>query len=151
MIQTKVVLPDDPGARFLLEMLQSEYVGLWGEADPNPDSVLDYAVAPQGGIILGSKGMQPVAIGGWTEIEPGVGCLHRMYVHYAHRRKGYSKLLLPAIENHARINNMHQMILDTTVNAVPALALYRGRGYVTIEPFGYWKDSTDSVFLGRDL
>lgn len=132
-------------------MLQSEYMGLWGEPDPNPDSVLDYAVGPYGGVLLANLGLQAVAVGGWTEIQPGVACLHRMYVHYAHRRKGYSKPLLAAIEKDARRHRMHQMILDTTTNATPALALYRGRGYEPVEAFGYWKNSSDSVFLGKDL
>ncbi len=43
---THLVEPTDPSAKYLQDMLQSEYVGRYGEPDPNPESVLDNVQPP---------------------------------------------------------------------------------------------------------
>lgn len=150
-IETHVVDPTDPTAFYLLDMLQSEYVGLYGFPDPNPEGGLDRAMPPNGGVIVMTEVGHPIAVGGWTPLDPLTACLRRMYVHYRYRRQGHSKTLLHAIENHAREQGMTRIVLETGDAQTTAIALYTSMGYTPTEPFGYYKDAHDSVFLGCDL
>ncbi len=132
-------------------MLESEYVGLFGEADSNPEFKLEDAYPPEGGVILLVSDDGPVGVGGWRHYENGVAVLKKMYVHYVHRNQGLSRNLLNAIEYHAKFCGMRRMILDTATVQVAAIALYHSAGYDAIEPFGYYKDASDSLFFGKDL
>lgn len=147
--------PHDALARaqafYLLDMIQSEYQGKFGETDPNPEGDLGIVCAPDGGVLLGHIGTEPMAVGGWTRLDATTAVLRRMYVHYRHRRKGYSKALLVAIEHDARLAGCSRMVLETDVEMPIAIHLYSSWGYSATEPFGYYKDSDHSVFLGRDL
>ena len=146
----ETVLDDDPS--HLLDMLQSEYVGMYGEPDPNPDGGLDWASEPHGGLLVLHAG-GAVAVGGWAELREfeNTAVLRRMYVRYDQRRKGYAKALLLAIEEHARKCGMDQMWLETGTVQTAAINLYTSMGYRPVAPFGYYAGQTTSVFLGKDL
>ena len=153
--------PTSSHVRRLNELLQSEYVGMYGLPDPNPEGGLELAHGSNGrGHVLFRGvdwGEDPIGMVGWSRLESGsnVAVLHRMYVHYEHRRNGYSKDLLRIAETSARIQGMRRMLLETGDVQTTAIALYRSQGYTDCEPFGFYaetaQDWTNSVFLGKDL
>lgn len=154
-----VVEPAHAQAERLLELLQSEYVGLYGIPDPNPEGDLTYARHPGGGVVLVWRGVDAVAVGGWTRsLSPSpltaphsIAVLRRMYVHYAFRGQGLARYLLAAIEEDARAEGITRMVLETGTAQTIAIELYRSSGYTPTGPFGYYADSPDSVFLGKEL
>lgn len=162
-VGVEVVFPWQKDAAHLIEMLQSEYVGMYGEPDPNPEGGLEHAVHPHGGTVLVTRlsPYLPVAVGGWTRyVQPDApraqspdttAVLRRMYVHYAHRGLGLSRVLLEAIERDARQQGITSMLLETGTAQTNALALYHSSGYTPARPFGYYADAPDSVFLGKVL
>lgn len=153
---TKVMLhPFHPETLRLLDLLQSEYVGLYGEPDPNPEGGVEKAIWPEGAVIalftkVGGYN-RAVAMAGWTHLGDGVACLRRMYVHYLWRGRGLSRQLLAEIEQSARTAGMRRLVLETGTAQTKAISLYRSSGYTETEPFGYYAGQETSVFLGRDL
>lgn len=146
--------PTNPHVVRLIDLLQSEYVGLYGEPDPNPKGGIEKATAPDGSIVLIAPhwGGFPVAVAGWTRMAgTNTAILRRMYVHFEHRRRGYSKHLLEACEESARQQGMDRMVLETGTVQTNAIALYTSMGYTPSEPFGFYADQPTSVFLGRAL
>ena len=155
MITIEATDPSDSRAVHLLELLQSEYVGMYGEPDPNPEGGLERVKFPSGDVLVMSRqGVGPIAVGGWTVLDAGakIACLRRMYVHYNHRGQGYSRILLGALESSARKAGMTRIVLETgRTRQTTAIHLYRSAGYTEAEPFGFYRDAEDSIFLGRDL
>jgi putative acetyltransferase len=152
-----IVSPSDPRVLALLDLLQGEYVGLYGEPDPNPQGGLDTAVPPHGGVLLlsdpGDAG-RAVAVGGWTllpDLGKDVACLRRVYVHWAKRRRGFGRALLGEIEDHARRCGVRVLALEVGHRQVAALSMYRSHGYSTWKPFGYYADQHTSAFLAKPL
>jgi len=149
---------DDPTAQRLLELLQAEYVGLFGQVDPDPSADLHTARQPDGDILLlfpNELGSGAQGIVAWTRMDETTAVMHRMYVHFNHRGNGYSKILLAALESSARQAGITRMLLETDPVMVAANALYRGARYTEVEPFGFYGENpqewTNSVFLGKDI
>ena len=150
---------DDPSALHLLELLQSEYVGLYGRVDPDPGADLHTATQPDGDILLlfpNDVGEQPRGIVAWTRMDETTAVMHRMYVHFAYRGRSYSKALLAALEASARQAGISRMLLETGDVQTVAINLYEGARYERVEPFGYFgtgeaADWTTSIFMGKDI
>ncbi len=152
---------DDPTVQHLLELLQAEYVGLYGLTDPDPSADLHTAVQPEGDILLLFPNVlkaEAAGIVAWTRLEgtEDVAVMHRMYVHFAHRGHDYSKALLASVESSARRAGMRRMVLETGTAQTVAINLYRGARYEDTEPFGFYAtgaaaDWTTSLFMGKDL
>jgi GNAT superfamily N-acetyltransferase len=153
------VAHDDPTALRLLELLQAEYVGLYGLVDPDPGADLHTARQPDGDILLlfpNETGSNAQGIVAWTKLDDTTAVMHRMYVHFNHRGKGYSKILLAAVESSARQAGMKRMLLETGTVQTVAISLYEGARYERVEPFGFYgtgaaADWTTSVFMGKDI
>lgn len=152
------VHPRSSSAQLLLDLLQSEYVGLYGEPDPNPEGGLDRALTPRGDTIAifmtnatDRRVEEPVAIAGWTHLEGTTAVLRRMYVHFRHRGKGLSRMLLTKIEKSAADHGYRRLVLETGTVQTKAIALYSSAGYSAAEPFGFYAEDPLSVFLGKDL
>lgn len=157
----------DPEANHLHELLQSEYVGLYGEPDPNPYGGIEDCRDLQGRTLVGririGGAVRPVALGAWHRLstkerqEAGlayaenVAGVRRVYVHYRHRRQGLASSIMEEVERSARECGMSHIVLETGTAQTSALALYRSRGYDDIPGYGYYRDAPDSVFLGRTL
>lgn len=150
-VKVATVSPNHPDARHLFDMLQSEYMGMYGEPDPNPEG--DFGQGKDCLIVVLYQDVRPVAIGGWTDEGDGVVCLRRMYVRYDHRKQGLARKLLETLEMSARTLRKRRVVLETGEAMQAAIRLYRSMGYEECEPFGYYgiEPYVDSVFLGKDL
>lgn len=153
----RILHPNHPQVRRMLELLQSEYVGLYGEPDPNPHGGVENAWYEGGEIIAlfpDQTAGRAIAIAGWEkQVVDGeiVAVLKRMYVHYEHRGLGLSKKLLGSIEISAKKHGMSKLLLETGTVQTTAISLYTSCGYTPVNGFGWYAKSPDSVFLGKAL
>lgn len=108
-----VVKRDDPGA---LRSLLAE-----------PTSAMWLA-------ILGSELVGCVVLRALPSI-PDAGECKRLYVRPAARGRHVASLLLDALEEHARAQNLRWIYLDTYDDLKPAIALYQQRGYKVCERY----------------
>lgn len=148
LLSFKNALPDDPDMRRLLELYRYEHIGMYGHPDPNPsgDPTLDSVstVAYVAGV--------PAATGTITFDGPnGDAVLRRMFTTWEFRRRGLAAYLLEMLARAAKTHGADRLLLETGVQAVPALALYYSQGFTPVEPFGFYAEAEGSVFLGKSL
>ncbi len=74
-----------------------------------------------------------------------------MYVANEARGRGFGRALLIALEDDAGAAGADWMVLETGRPQVAAVRLYRGSGYLDIEPYGFYADKPDVVSLGKRL
>jgi GNAT superfamily N-acetyltransferase len=93
---------------------------------------------PRGVILLAEREHQ---IAGCVALRPleddGVCEMKRMYVRPAHRAAGVGRALALAILEEARTRGYRKMRLDTVASMTPAITLYTGLGFRTIEPYRF--------------
>jgi GNAT superfamily N-acetyltransferase len=107
---------------------------------------------PAGGAFLLARiEGRPVGCIGLRRYEDGVGEIKRTYVVPDARRRGVGRVLLGALEAHARRLGYRTIILETGERQPEALALYESHGYSRIPNYGHWKDSPLSVCFEKRL
>lgn len=144
------VSPLDERVLHLNELLAYEYIGMYGEPDPNPDGGLEFASGAQGSIILMHLGERTIGITGVT-LEGKDAVLHRMFVRWEYRNHGLAKKLLMIAESESWRLGARRLLLETGTSQVRAIRLYAGQGYTAVDPFGFYAESPHSVFLGKVL
>jgi len=146
------VSPRDPRVLELLDLLKYEYIGMYGEPDPNPEGGLERCYGTSGSIVLATYRRKAVGIAGIGFHETdGPAVLHRMFVLYEMRKRGIASGLLFECERAARRLGGRQLVLETGTSQTSAIALYRSKNYLPVDPFGYYADQPTSLFLGKDL
>ncbi|MCV7100852.1 GNAT family N-acetyltransferase [Mycobacterium palustre] len=129
---------DDPVARPLLEELAVEYAQRYGGT---PDTHLswlpvpaDELAAPDGGLLIGVRDGVPVTGGAFRRFDDHTAELKRIWTDSAHRRRGYARALLAALEAEAAARGYRRLYLITGNRQPEAEALYDATGYVRIAP-----------------
>jgi GNAT superfamily N-acetyltransferase len=146
------VRPTSSYAAELLELLEYEYIGMYGEPDPDPDGGIEGLEGAHGAVIIMlNRESRPVAMCGVRIVAGDTAILKRVFVRWDHRGKGLSKGLLAAAEDQARRLGATRMHLETGVTQTVARALYSKMGYRPVTPFGFYADQSTSVFLGKAL
>jgi putative acetyltransferase len=82
--------------------------------------------------------------GAWAELK-------RMWVVPEARRLGVSRIILTALEAHARGEGVRTLRLETGVANRAALDLYTRAGFERCNPFGDYRVDPLSVFMQKDL
>lgn len=82
--------------------------------------------------------------GEWAEIK-------RMYVDPRARRQSIGRLILRALEDHARRLGARWLRLETGVKQIEALHLYRSAGFTETGPFGSYVADHISIFMEKVL
>ncbi len=141
---------DHPDVATLINLVQAEYVRIFGSPDESPIEPKQF-VPPQGDFAVGYAENEPVAMGGWRLHDDGRAELKRMYVVEHARGKGYSRSMLAWLEDSAAAAGATALILETTEQQPAALHVYRSAGYTDVPAFGYYADSDVSIHLGIDL
>jgi len=148
-----------PAAQALITALQADLTERYGSADENPIETVQFD-PPEGAFLVAWQAGVPVACAGWrtishfhddSDIPEDVAEVKRMYVAPSARGTGVAALLLAALEESARDNGMHRMILETGQQQPEALRFYAKCGYAEIPNYGYYKNEPDCVSFGRDL
>ena len=101
---------------------------------------------PTGAYLVGYEDDDAVAGGGLRHLSEGVAEIKRMYVRPPARARGVAAALLKALEDQAFALGYRAVRLDTGPKQVHALRLYRGAGFVEVEPYNdnpfacYWAE-----------
>ena len=83
--------------------------------------------------------------------EPGTAEIKRLFVESASRGVGVAQALMDHLEAEAAERGLLELRLETGIYQEESLGLYRGRGYVTIPPFGHYTEDPMSVFMAKQL
>jgi GNAT superfamily N-acetyltransferase len=134
--------PDDPAARPLLDGLAEEYARLYG-GGPTDDELRSRGaedfVPPRGVLLLLVEDGETIAGGALAPLQQGVAEVKRMWTGPAHRRQGYARHVLAALELEAVVLGYRAIRLQTGKLSAPALALYAEAGYHASSPFGRYE------------
>ncbi|WP_297824299.1 GNAT family N-acetyltransferase [Mycobacterium sp.] len=143
---------DDPLAQPLLAELAVEYAQRYGGTPsthltwlPVPEAEL---APPDGGLLIGVMGGVPVTGGAFRRYDPQTAELKRIWTDGAHRRRGYARALLAALEAEALVRGYRRLYLITGNRQPEAEALYDATGYarVTPDPLPSWGPFTPIAF-----
>jgi GNAT superfamily N-acetyltransferase len=142
MTRLLVSRPDAPAAKPLLDALAEEYERLYGErveGELDSRAVEDF-VAPRGALLLAIEDGVTVAGGGVTPLAGDTAEIKRMWTAPGHRRRGYARLVLEALEREAARLGYRVLRLQAGARSGPALELYSSCGYVPAPAFGDYRD-----------
>ncbi|MFE7466920.1 GNAT family N-acetyltransferase [Streptomyces sp. NPDC057499] len=143
---------DSPVARALTRALHREQTATYGRAD-DPDTTEPAEFAPPNGAFL--LAFRPdgtaLACGGWRSASRTTAEIKRMYVSPAARGHGLGRQVLQALEDDARRRGMSEVVLETGVSNLAALALYTDFGYDPIAPYVAGRDPRINRALGKAL
>ena len=137
MPQLRLVTPTHPAAAPLLVGLRHEYQLMYGpDGAAELDATSGYEFFPPAGafVVLESAGVT-LAGGALRRLAPGVGEIKRMWTAPNHRRNGYSRRVLGALEQAAFRRGYHTVRLQTGIRQPAAIELYESSGY---EPTTAW-------------
>jgi GNAT superfamily N-acetyltransferase len=135
---------DDALAQPLLAELAVEYAERYGGA---PDVHLswlpvpaDELAAPDGGLLIGVLEDVPVTGGAFRRFDADTAELKRIWTDRAHRRRGYARTLLAALEAETAARGYRRLYLITGNRQPEAEALYDATGWtrVAAEPLPNW-------------
>ncbi|MCI4673701.1 GNAT family N-acetyltransferase [Candidatus Mycolicibacterium alkanivorans] len=129
---------DDELARPLIAELAVEYATRYNGTE---DRVLrwlrgypaDEFSAPDGGMLIGLLDDRPVTGGAFRRFDAETAELKRIWTDRNHRRRGYAKVLLDALESEIVRRGYRRVYLTTGDRQPEAEALYESAGYTRLD------------------
>jgi GNAT superfamily N-acetyltransferase len=141
-----------PPAHRLIDALNAELAARYPEPGATHFRLdAEEVAANKGAFLIGYLDGEPVACGAIRCIDAGIAEIKRMYVIPSARGRGFSAVILAALEEKARELGVRRLVLETGPRQLEALALYRRAGFVSILRFGEYIDSELSLCMGKDL
>ncbi|MFS0898607.1 GNAT family N-acetyltransferase [Mycolicibacterium litorale] len=124
----------DPLAQPLLDELAVEYAGRY---DGRAEAVLSWLrrypaeefTPPDGAMLIGLLGDTPVTGGAFRRFDATTAELKRIWTDSAHRRRGFGRALLAALEAEIAARGYRRIYLTTGDRQPEAEALYLATGY----------------------
>lgn len=107
--------------------------------------------AEKGAFLVGYLNGDAVTCGAIRCIERGIAEIKRMYVILAARGRGFSRVMLTALEENTRALGVRRLVLEAGPRQAEALALYSRAGFIRIARFGEYVESQLSLCMGKDL
>lgn len=127
---------DDPLAQPLLAELAVEYAQRYGGTPSAHMAWLpvpaDELAPPGGGLLIGVVNGVPVTGGAFRRHDADTAELKRIWTDSEHRRRGYARKLLAALEAEAAARGYRRVYLVTGSRQPEAEALYDATGYTRI-------------------
>lgn len=105
---------------------------------------------PEGALLLGFEGGDPVGCVAFRRQEPGAAEMKRLYVRPSARGGGWGRRLVERIVAEARVAGYERMRLDTLPSMVSAVGLYLSLGFRDIAPYRH-NPVPGARFLELDL
>ena len=127
----------DPLAAPLLAELAVEYAQRYGGSEQRVMAWLrshpaeDFA-APDGGLLIGLLGEEPVTGGAFCRFDAETAELKRIWTDSGHRRRGYGTALLAELEALIAARGYTRVYLTTGDRQPEAEALYEAAGYTRL-------------------
>ncbi|QVL30989.1 GNAT family N-acetyltransferase [Telmatocola sphagniphila] len=143
--------PRLPEVAQLIAELSAEMAGLYESEDGSGHYQPEDGLPPRGIFLVGRRGNELVACGGYRLMEPGVVEIKRMYVRPSSRGLGYSRRILSELEARARQAGFSRTRLETGDRQPAALALYRGAGYLPVPPYGVYENNPHSFCFEKEI
>jgi GNAT superfamily N-acetyltransferase len=147
-----------PDVSRLVDELQSFFGEIYGEPDRTPVDGTEFD-GPDGAFFVAYEADEPVAMGGWRRLPPGLDGvpgespveIKRMYVVAGHRGRGHARAVLSHLERHAADAGADWAILVTGSPQAAAVGLYRSCGYADIGRYSVYAGEPDAIHLGKRL
>ena len=134
--------PDHPDAAALVMELEAHLAARYPAESRHGFSVerlvedgVDFFVVRDDGVPAGCGGILFV-----TDEPVPYGEVKRMYVRDEFRGRGFGRLVLEALLEHARGRGITVLRLETGVDQVEAIGLYESIGFRRCPPFGPYRD-----------
>ena len=93
----------------------------------------------------------PVGSASFKKYDDECAEVKRVFIKQEYRGRGISNKLMELLENVAKGQGYHYLILESGEPLVAAMALYRKIGYKVIPNYGQYKDMPDSVCMRKKL
>jgi len=135
---------DDPLAQPLLAELAVEYAQRYGGTPSAHLTWLPVPAAeltpPDGGLLIGVVDGASVTGGAFRRYDAQTAELKRIWTDSAHRRRGYARALLAALEAETAARGYRRLYLITGNRQPEAEALYDATGYIRVvaDPLPSW-------------
>ena len=142
--------PIGPAARQLIDALCAEMSERYGRP-PSPFSLSEEGAVDKSVFIIARRDGEPVACGALRPFDDDTAELKRMYVVPVARRQGFGRLIIAALERHARGFGYRTILLETGVGQPDAQRLYESCGYVRVPAFGGYIGNSSSVCYQKQL
>ncbi|WP_430868164.1 GNAT family N-acetyltransferase [Demequina aurantiaca] len=160
MISIRRVHTDDAVAVGLWTQQQAELRALYIDEELEPDEEDSFARKIDATTVFGSfvgsaedgEGVASSVLQ-WPDDELPLGSIEakRLFVRPEYRRRGYSRVMMGAVESEARRSGATSVVLGTGTEQVAAMALYGAIGYHQIEPYGEYAEYETTVCFAKDL
>jgi len=142
----KAESPDHPDAVTLIGELQSHLGSLYPIESQHGFSVQKLIDQKVAFFVLRADG-RPAGCGGVMIVGKEYGELKRMYVRPEFRGGGFGRLLIDHLANHARMQGVTLLRLETGIHQKAAIRMYENAGFRPIAPFGpYFSDPLSQCF-----
>ncbi len=131
------VCQEDPLAEPLLAELTVEYASRYSVAEEDVSKWLrgypaDEFAPPNGGLLIGLIGDEPVTGGAFCRFDADTAELKRIWTDSRHRRHGHAKALLIELETEIAERGYRRIYLTTGDKQPEAEALYLAGGYTRL-------------------
>jgi putative acetyltransferase len=137
-------------ARQLIAELD-DYLSRLYAADRNYLLDVEALCAPEVAFFVARLDGAIAACGALRRLDDSCAELKRMYVRPAFRGQGLGRVMLLALEAHARSSGVERLVLETGVDQPEALALYERHRYVRRARYGEYRDDPTSIFFEKQL
>jgi putative acetyltransferase len=131
--------PDTPDAVALIDELETHLASLYPAESRHGFNVEKLLREEVAFFLLRADGT-PAACGGIKLFGTDYGELKRMYVRPAFRGRGFGKLMLDHLAEHARGHGVSLLRLETGIHQREAIGLYEGMGFQRIPPFPPYRE-----------
>jgi GNAT superfamily N-acetyltransferase len=142
--------PDSADAIVLITELESHLEPLYPRESRHGYSV-DQLLARAVEFFVLRDADTPVGCGGIQLFGTEYGEVKRMYVRPPYRGRGFGKLLLDRLADHARARGAGVLRLETGIHQPAAIRLYERMGFRRIPPFGDYVEDPLSLFFEKRI
>jgi GNAT superfamily N-acetyltransferase len=137
-ISVTSVAPDDMDGDRLLRAMEQEVEALYEDREGSIHAIgasANEIGPPFGALLVVRAGAEAIGCGALKRVDSETCELKRMYLRPAWRGRGLSRLLLEALESHARALGYRRARLDTGDRQPAARRLYLSAGYREIPDY----------------
>ena len=142
--------PDSADAVVLIEELEGHLAPLYPAKSRHGYSVEKLLAQDVAFFVLRDQ-ETPAGCGGIQMFGAAYGEIKRMYVRPRFRGQGFGKLLLDRLADHARVQGVNLLRLETGIHQEAAIRLYERAGFQRIPPFGEYVEDPLSVFYEKGI
>lgn len=142
--------PDSPDARALIDELEAHLEPLYPAKSRHGYSVEKLIAQGVAFFVIRHDGL-PAGCGGVQLFGTDYGEVKRMYVRPAFRGLGLGRLMLEHLADYTRRHGVHLLRLETGIHQHEAIRLYEREGFVSIPPFGAYREDPLSRFYEKRL